>query len=179
MRAEAIMLILPKKQEDAKQDAISWLLACHSRIHHFTSLAQKIASSKDASTQDIKEAAEAVHRYFTIALPLHEQDEEDSLLPRLFGRDPIIDTALSQMREEHRTIDLVVALLCSRMKRLMDGAPLHEVNAEIQTDATTLASLWTHHLTREEEVIFPFAEKVLSETQREELRQEMKSRRAS
>jgi hypothetical protein len=76
------------------------LLACHERIHRFTALAARLATT-DGTPAERAEAAAGVVRYFTVALPLHAADEDDSLAPRLRGRDAAVDAALATMTAEH------------------------------------------------------------------------------
>ncbi|HEX9400550.1 MAG TPA: hemerythrin domain-containing protein [Anaeromyxobacter sp.] len=47
-------------------------------------------------------ATAAPDAYFTEALPLHARDEEESVLPRLHGRDSAVDAELAAMEREHR-----------------------------------------------------------------------------
>jgi hemerythrin-like domain-containing protein len=172
------MLIQLQRPEKNSQDALSWLLSCHERIRHFTKLAQTLAASTKASEAEIIEAARAVHRYFTVALPLHEQDEEESLSPKIFGRENEIDDALSQMKQEHRAVDSIVAEMTKTLQALIDGpSTLSLLAKDLHEQSTQLSLLWETHLKQEEELIFPFAKKLLDETQLETLRQEMRSRR--
>ena len=72
-------------------DAVGLLLDCHERIRAFTAMASRLAAPGDPGPDAIRDAAARVHRYFAEALPLHAQDEEESLAPRLRGRDPDLD----------------------------------------------------------------------------------------
>ena len=51
------MLTKLQRRTEEKQDAISWLLACHQRIRHFTALAQKLSEAHEATPEEAKEAA--------------------------------------------------------------------------------------------------------------------------
>jgi iron-sulfur cluster repair protein YtfE (RIC family) len=82
--------------------AADLLLECHARIRAFLATARRIAEARDAPPGEVAEAARAVHRYFTMALPLHVVDEERSVLPRLRGRSAEIDAALAAMVAEHQ-----------------------------------------------------------------------------
>ena len=59
------------------------LLGCHARIRHFTAVAVKLAHALAATSDEIRQAAEVVHRYYSVSLPLHEADEDQTLRPRL------------------------------------------------------------------------------------------------
>jgi len=60
------------------------LLACHVCIRAFTALAGRLASADPAPDAEVAAAAQRVHRYHFVALPLHQEDEERSIAPRLF-----------------------------------------------------------------------------------------------
>ncbi|WP_198104236.1 hemerythrin domain-containing protein, partial [Clostridioides difficile] len=64
---------------------LDMLLACHDRLRHFSELASLLASRPDASADDVVDAARRLCTYFTVALPLHEADEEISVSPRLLS----------------------------------------------------------------------------------------------
>src|SRR5512138_2428637 len=82
-------------------DVVDALLDCHQRIREFTSLAVRLAGARGLPDEEIRDAAARVHRYFSVALPLHARDEEESLLPRLEGLDPDVDRELAEMMREH------------------------------------------------------------------------------
>ena len=78
----------------AADDAVGLLLECHERIRSFLALARRIAEVGPSEPGSVPEAAARVRRYFTEALPLHAQDEEASILPRLRGLDARVDAEL-------------------------------------------------------------------------------------
>jgi len=86
----------------APADAADLLLECHGRIRAFLALARRLGEASDESAEAVSDAAIQVHRYFTLALPLHARDEEESILPRLRGRDPLVSLQLDSMVREHR-----------------------------------------------------------------------------
>src|SRR5512135_3248017 len=100
--------------EPTDPDPVDMLLACHSRIRNFTAIAHRLAEAKGAAAAEIANAAEAVHRYYTVALPLHEADENETVYPRLraamtaAGAPP---EAVEAMVEQHGPIDALVAEL--------------------------------------------------------------------
>src|SRR5512132_579542 len=86
----------------APDDAVGLLLECHDRIRSFLALARRVAQAGPAERDGVAEAAARVRRYFAEALPLHARDEEESILPRLRGREPAVDAELAAMEREHR-----------------------------------------------------------------------------
>jgi len=86
--------ITPARSADqSPEDAFDLLLGCHQRIRHFTATAAKLAHAQGATADEIRMAAASVHRYYSVSLPLHEADEEDSLRSRL--------DALGDQRVQH------------------------------------------------------------------------------
>lgn len=125
-------------QGSANQDT-GLLLDCHERMRRFTALAAKLAEPVSASPSFLKdraEAAAAVDRYFTVALPLHVADEEESIMPRLeaapagtdASREAILDL-LASLRRQHR-----------EMHALLDE--LHPLWAAVARDPAAFAIAW-------------------------------------
>ena len=92
------------------------LQGCHARIRHFMQLSRTLAEAVDAPQNDIADAAASLTRYFGEALPLHEEDENLTLFPRLYDAAPLgspLREAAQTMVEQHRMIDELVAELLS------------------------------------------------------------------
>src|SRR5512144_1450188 len=93
---------------------VDLLLDCHARIRSFSELAVRLGEAAAPSRAEVVDAAARVRKYFVEALPLHARDEEDSVLPRLAGRDPAVDAALVAMHRDHEghgeLLDPVLAL---------------------------------------------------------------------
>src|SRR5579871_5066055 len=98
--------ISPAKSQPKTEDAVDLLTGCHNRIRHFTGVAVKLAHALDAPREEIAQAAAGVHRYYTVSLPLHEADEEQTLRPRLdtIGNEKL-HHALAAMSDQHLAID--------------------------------------------------------------------------
>ena len=160
------------------QDLTDLLLECHERIRTFTALAARLARSPGLPSAEVADAAARVRRYFAEALPLHARDEEESLLPRLRGRDPEVDRELGEMRREHEThgpvLDPVVELcgaLAAEPSRHAALAPA------LAAAADALALHFDAHLGREERVIFPAIARHLSAAERAQAIAELRARR--
>lgn len=161
-------------------DIVDLLLDCHVRIRRFTDMALRLGSARGAPAREVAEAAAAVHRYFSEALPLHAQDEEESLLPRLAGKDPDVDRALVEMHRQHEghgpVLDRVLALcaaLASAPERHGELAP------ELREAALALRDHFDGHLPPEEQTIFPAIRRVLSEDDRAAMLRELRARRGA
>jgi iron-sulfur cluster repair protein YtfE (RIC family) len=159
-------------------DVVDALVECHGRIRDVTAIAARLGAAEGASEVEVREAAARVRRYFSESLPRHVADEEDSLEPRLRGRDPGLDAALDRMHREHRAHDpLVVRLVAACAEVEADPARLAALQPEIAAVTAELAAELAGHLASEEEQVFPALRRILSEEERAAIRAEMRARR--
>jgi iron-sulfur cluster repair protein YtfE (RIC family) len=169
------------KTGEATEDAVSMLLGCHDRIRYFTGITVRLAAAHGLPPAEIASAAEKVYRYFTVALPLHEADENESLHPRLRAAAPqgeLAGPAADAMVEQHRSIDEIVERLVPLCELLRSNPAMHESLApELRQLSTALQQMFDSHLKLEEETIFPAMRRYLTEEQLAEMLREMKSRR--
>ena len=161
------------------EDVPDVLVDCHQRMRQFTALAAELAAKSSVPPDEVREVAARIHRYFTVALPLHEEDEERSLFPRLLARVPELAPHIAALREDHTAhAERVGALLavCGELQSAPERADaLREALARA---AEALGETWSVHLTREERDVFPAVRTGLSAEERAAIRQEMKERRA-
>ncbi len=121
------MLIRLGKPAPAGGDAVALLLECHERIRAFLALARHIGEARSSQAQPIAEAADQVVRYFTEALPLHARDEEEeSVLPRLRGKEPMVDAELEEMAREHAGHDGPLRTVVAACAELAHDPTRHE-----------------------------------------------------
>lgn len=172
------MISLNTMPTEASTDPLGLFLECHERIRRFCRLAVRIAT-EPSPDNDVKDAAFAVHRYFHRALPLHIEDEDLSLLPRLEAvGDAAIKQALERMSDEHDPIDSRIRALIPSW-RLLSERPteLAAMKSELFEQANAIEQLMLPHLVHEETVIFPAARRLLSKQQLEEIAGQMRDRR--
>ncbi len=146
-------------------------------------MALRLAHFADRSEPaDIASAAAAVHRYFTVALPLHEADENESLYPRMratLAEGDELAPALDAMVAQHREIDSVVGRLVPLWECVRrDPAGIRVLKAELLAGAERLTQLWATHLKLEEEIILPLVRRRLSQSALDGIFSEMRARRA-
>lgn len=159
-------------------DAVDLLLECHDRIRSFLALARRVAGAGPAERDQVPEAAARVHRYFTQALPLHARDEEDSILPRLRGRDPAVDRELEAMAREHAEHEAPLARLVQACEEVARDPGRHAaLAADLGGAARELEAHFAAHLRREEEVIFPAMRRLLDRAEDAEIVRELRARR--
>lgn len=143
-------------------DAVDLLLECHGRIRAFLAMATRLGEATAESAEAISDAAVQVHRYFTLALPLHARDEEDSILPRLRGRDPVVTLQLEAMVREHQEHERPLGRLIEACAEIGADPGRHPRLAGIVLQAAAeLERHFLDHLAREEEVIFPAVRRFL------------------
>ncbi len=154
------------------------LSGCHQRIRMFSDLAQRLAA-QPAPSEEVAEAASRLCLYFGTALPLHEQDEEDTLHRALQdARAPGMDAMFARLRKEHAAIEGVLAQLLPMWEGLK-GAP-DRLAAEKDTlarGADALTAAFVPHLEMEENELYPLARRVLSADVLADMLRAMRARR--
>lgn len=159
-------------------DAIDAMLDCHAKIRHHASLIAKVSSGAEFSDDEVVSALGFVLRYFEDSLPAHAMDEDLSLTPRLRGRDRALDSALSQMREEHLAHGPLLFRALSACREIMQDPTRRMVVAPLLAPlSASLSEHFDQHLALEERDIFPRARLLLSESELLEIAAEMQSRR--
>jgi iron-sulfur cluster repair protein YtfE (RIC family) len=157
------------------------LVGCHTRIRYFMQLSRTLANAEGVPQKEIAEAAEAIFRYFSHALPLHEADENETLFPRLQAallQGNLVREAAEAMVEQHKAIvELVPELLflCASLSRHPEGLPSLARRLDHVTRA--LDQIFTAHLRMEETVIFPAFPELLTSAEIGEMSREMHQRR--
>jgi hypothetical protein len=169
----------PRARES--QDATELLIACHQRIRHFSGVAVKLAHGHGATEPEIAQAADGLHRYFTVALPLHEADENLSVHPRLRRAVPegeLAGPAADAMLDQHMAIDELVERLIP-LWVLVKSSPgrLPELSSELCALSKRLNELFEAHLKLEEGTIFPALRNYLPEPELAAIVREMQERR--
>jgi hypothetical protein len=160
--------------------AVDLLQDCHGRIRHFTGVAVRLCEAVQPEAGQVRDAAKAVYRYYSIALPLHEEDENLSTYPRLFAAVPKghLAQALDDMVAQHGEIDALVAELIPLWGELQEHPErLDALRAAMEPRVRRLQQLWTTHLALEEETIFPAMRQFLGADTLSEILGEMKQRR--
>lgn len=163
----------------ASSEPSEMLRECHDRIrqHMRGAIALGTVAAGDPA---IAPTAAALHRYFSVALPLHSQDEDESVGPRLAatGLPRVIARAVADMTAQHADIDAVLARLVPAWLRLSrDPSALDQCREALVRDTLQLDALWAVHLDLEERVIFPLIPVRLDAGTRAAIAVEMRQRR--
>lgn len=149
-------MLLQLGQRRASEGLVDLLLECHGRIRRFLGFARRLATTDDIAAEEARTVAGQIRRYFVVAFPMHLEDEDLDLTPRLRGTSRDVDAALAQMSEEHVShASLVSELveLCGAIER--DPPQRDALAARLAHAAHALEAALEPHLVREERVIFP------------------------
>jgi hemerythrin-like domain-containing protein len=170
---------VPVSAAPKTESATDLLLGCHQRIRHFTDVALRLATLAGATDADVASAAAAVHRYYTVGLPLHEADENETVYPRLarVAADELA-AANQAMYDQHRELDALIADLVPLWAELMQHPRrLSELQPRLQPLTERLSQLWNTHLDLEEATVFPAMGGSLSAADLAAMAAEMRARR--
>jgi hemerythrin-like domain-containing protein len=161
------------------EDAVALLLDCHERIRRFSAMALKLAEARNVEAELIRDAAARVHRYFAVALPLHVEDEEQSIRARLDSvASEALRATLQTMSADHVRIDSLLEELLPIWDELQrDPMCLLQHRERLAKGTHTFEELMSAHLEMEETLLFPSLRQVLSSEALEDVRREMQSRR--
>ncbi len=164
-------------------DPTGLLSECHRRVEMFLGTLEAVAEVIDRpATEETSRALESALHYFGHAAPKHTADEEQSLFPRLRQiHDPEIESAFSkleQLEDEHRW----AAPLHAEVERLgaqyLSTGSLSSSEAEVFRKAVaSLASMYKQHISVEDSLVFSLAARMLSDTEKVIIAEEMAARR--
>jgi hemerythrin-like domain-containing protein len=159
---------------------LEMLLACHDRIRSRCSTLLRLRShvAKKGADAEAIDAARGVIRYFDSSAPHHHEDEERDLFPALLeampGSDPVcIRELTASLADEHRELARLWARLRSWIAVIERGETPPPDAGEIQS----FVDLYERHARREEEELFPMAERLLGEPELEQIGRAMQLRR--
>jgi hemerythrin-like domain-containing protein len=162
------------------EGVVEALLACHERIRGFCALATRLATDAHASPHEIARAAEMVRRYFSVALPLHAQDEDLDLRRALLaaGGAPELAGTLERIAREHVSMDELLADLVPRWERIeVEPLSVGELSAQLVVDTNRLRAMFEPHLELEETIVFPAVAR-LDPAELDTIQRAMRARRA-
>lgn len=157
---------------------------CHRRIEMFMGSLERLSRLIDRQLEDNARAAlDSALRYFREAAPKHTADEEQSLFPRLRQlQHPEVQAAigtLEPLEKEHRRADSLHTEIDELGRRCLAQGSLSQSEADRFRQAVAdLASIYKEHIRIEDELVFPVAGRVLSDTDKAAIAGEMASRRA-
>lgn len=163
------------------EPALGMLLACHQRIRRFSDLAVRLSEARTASPEAVSESAGALERYFSVAFPLHAEDE-DLRLPPVLAALKLGDAAqavLSRLPGEHQRLDALLATLLPTWRELVrEPGKLHDAAPALAANAEAFRTLVLAHADAEERDLFPVVAKLVPHHALVELAAAMRERRS-
>ncbi len=96
-------------------------------------------------------------------LTFHDIDEETLLIPMILERLGALDVdpGLERCRRDHQQLEGIVEGLLEHLDAIVDGVP--SCSVLLTTASSELNALLLPHLDLEEQVVFPFARRLLSD----------------
>jgi iron-sulfur cluster repair protein YtfE (RIC family) len=164
----------------AAPDALGLMLDCHERIRRFSTLARRLGDMEGASPAELRESATQLLRSFSIGLPLHADDEDQSLTPLLLqgGLSRPLVRRLWEMGRQHEALAHQVYALAPLWAELCHAPERHpRLAGALARGGRRVAELIEEHLALEEEHLYPLARERLSAKALERLVAEMRHRR--
>ena len=164
-------------------DPTGLLTDCHRRIEMFLGALERVAAVIDRPlAESTARALESALRYFSQAAPKHTADEEESLFPRLRQmRDPEIVAAFARMErleEEHRSAAPLHDAVERIGRQYLSNGSLGDAQVtEFRNSVASLLTLYKQHISIEDTLIFPLASRLLSESEKDAVANEMARRR--
>lgn len=155
------------------------LHACHERMLRSLELLERLGlhvatQGPDAQAQG---AATDLLRYFDVAAPLHHDDEELHVLPRL--REAGHAAMAARLRGEHQVMEREWAGLRPDLVAVQDGTLPPDALPAARARWGAYATLYRGHLAAEEKYAFPVASAGLSAQEIQAMGEDMAHRRGA
>lgn len=157
------------------------LHACHERVQRTLNLQERLCrylveSGCDASAQA---AARDVLRYFDIAAPLHHEDEEKHVFPRLEGSsDTALRNAIARLQGEHVAMAARWHEARAALEALAEGRIAAFAPAQ-QAALAAFAAGYAEHILLEETLVYPAARAAMDAAALRDMGMEMRRRRGA
>jgi hemerythrin-like domain-containing protein len=164
-------------------DPTGLLSDCHRRIEMFLeTLAAAGKVMHEPPSDDAARALQAALVYFRQAAPKHTADEEESLFPRLRGREEAeLRSALStldRLEKDHDTVSPLHAAVERLAETFLETGSLSASHIQaFQTAVARLQEIYREHIRVEDSMVFPLAARLLNESEKSAIAQEMAARR--
>jgi hemerythrin-like domain-containing protein len=156
------------------------LAACHDRVRRSLDLLQRLVAhaGEHGADDQAASAARDVLRYFSLAAPLHHEDEERHLLPLLRASgEPALAEAADRMAADHVAFRAQWPAIAAGLQALADGT-LPDLPA-LAAAARRFAELHASHLSLEDTLAIPAAAARAAPADREAMSADMAARRGA
>jgi hemerythrin-like domain-containing protein len=173
-----------QQTDNSFRNPLGLMSDCHRRIEMFFARLIEVAETDRGHqlTDSRRETLETALRYFSAGAPLHTEDEEVSLFPRLRAvGGPFAEAALKALEElesDHRAAEAAHNEIDSLGMRWLEEGTLPQWDADRLVNlAKDLRELYRGHIDIEDNHVFPLAKEALGADVIEQVGREMASRR--
>ena len=178
--ADAADRPLPSHGPSASYDEpMAMLEACHARVAQRVDLLERLGehlAAQPGVDTPAREAASDLMRYFDLAAPLHHEDEERHVLPRLEREGRML--LAEQIRADHAAFRTAWEAIRADLARLVsEGDDLNDGLAERRERWHAYAQAYRAHIALEEAEAFPPVDALLDPQARLQMGVEMAGRR--
>lgn len=164
-------------------DPTGLLSDCHRRIEMFLESLAEVGKVMDQHpSEETARALQVALLYFRQAAPKHTADEEESLFPRLRGREEMevksAFSTLDRLEKDHETVSPLHAEVERLAEIYLETGSLPSSDREaFQAAVAQLQQIYREHIRVEDSMVFPLAARLLSESDKSAIAQEMAGRR--
>jgi hemerythrin-like domain-containing protein len=171
-------------REHSFDQPLELLSDCHRRIERFLAVLSQIAEAAGgrALGEDERRSLTTALKYFREAAPRHTADEEESLFPRMrtrggeeaaasLARVDALEADHGRASRLHAEVDEIFS------DWLVRGEIEPGRQERLRLDLADLAALYSEHIRIEDQLVFPFAGRILDSETRLEIGREMAKRR--
>ena len=157
------------------------LEACHERVLRSLALLQKLQDYlHDHPCDDsARQAARDVLRYFDMAAPLHQEDEELQVFPPLLergGADTV--AAVRELQQDHEAMSANWQAARALLQALAEGSQ-ESFSAPDEAVLARFAGVYAEHIRLEEDLVYPAARALLAPEAVQAMGAEMRRRRGA
>ncbi len=155
------------------------LEACHERVHRMLSLLARLRAhlKEHGADAQAQQAARDVMRYFDLAAPLHHQDEELHVFPRLLARgDARITPIVQRLQRDHVAMEANWKKARQVLARVAEGS-LDALQPRDEETLDAFAVPYAEHIAAEEEIAYPASRALMDAKEVEAAGREMMERR--
>lgn len=160
------------------------LEACHERVQRTLRLLVRLQAhvQQHGCDEQAHQAAQDVMRYFDLAAPLHHEDEELHVFPAvLAGGDDALATAVKQLTDQHRQMEVHWAALRKVLADVVSGEAVSHTGSDVfrANAISDFVALYDVHIRLEESMVYPAANALLDVSQKSFMGNAMKMRRGA
>ena len=168
----------PGSGNDTLPDPIQFIQQDHDRQVETCNRLEQLVSASE--TEPTSEWAASLLSFLSKDLPLHVEDEELDLFPRLNSRRPPdsnLGDILDQLVTEHESDKGLADLVITGLHSIAEGAA-PEYPLRFQMNVRAFCEMQRRHLNWENRVVLPLAKTLLTKEDKQDLAKRMIARRS-